>query len=102
MVICSDSSAVLMSVQSFTSHSRHDLLYEVLRGHNSVSMSGGPSSFGAPGKVPPPPPPRAKFTHAAPPSPTNQVNGMTMGVNTQTHYLFMPAEANSRQANRWW
>ena len=40
MVICSDSSAVLMSVQSFTSHSRQDLLYEVLRGHNGVRRMG--------------------------------------------------------------
>ena len=36
VVICSDSCAVLMSLQSFSSRSRQDLLYDVLQTHGRI------------------------------------------------------------------
>ena len=37
IVICSDSCAVLMSLQSFSSHSRQDLLYDALQTHGRIT-----------------------------------------------------------------
>jgi ribonuclease HI len=40
VVICSDSCAVLMSLQSFISRSRQDLIYEVLQTHGRIRQMG--------------------------------------------------------------
>ena len=40
VVTCSNSCAVLMSLQSFRSRSRHDLLYEVLQTHGRIRQMG--------------------------------------------------------------
>jgi ribonuclease HI len=45
VVTCSDSCAVLMSLQSFSSRSRQDLLYEVLQTHGRVRQIGMQTSF---------------------------------------------------------
>ncbi len=40
VVICSDSSAVLKSVQSFKSQSRQDIVYELLECYTMISLLG--------------------------------------------------------------
>ena len=40
VVICSDSCAGLMSLQSFRSHSRQDLLYEMVQTHGRIRQMG--------------------------------------------------------------